>query len=100
MVLIDAVVRLLPAALGDATSPADESFSDGLLEYPQYTRPREFQGMSVPEVLLSGDHARIAAWRREQSRLRTAARRPDLLSDLTDGVQDTAGRSFVPQAVG
>jgi tRNA (guanine37-N1)-methyltransferase len=79
MVLIDAVVRLLPGALGDETSPADESFSSGLLEYPQYTRPREFCGIKVPEVLLSGDHAKIAAWRREQSKLRTQARRPDLL---------------------
>lgn len=79
MVLIDAMVRLLPGALGDESSPADESFSAGLLEYPQYTRPREFRGMVVPEILLSGDHARIAEWRREQSELRTKQRRPDLL---------------------
>lgn len=78
MVLIDAVVRLLPGALGHEASPADESFSAGLLEYPQYTRPREFRGMSVPEILLSGDHAKIAAWRREQSQERTKLRRPDL----------------------
>lgn len=81
MVLIDAVVRLLPGALGDEASMADESFSAGLLEYPQFTRPREFRGMSVPEVLLSGDHAKIAAWRREQSQLRTQKRRPDLLAE-------------------
>jgi len=80
LVLIDAVVRLLPGALGDETSAADESFVDGTLEYPQYTRPREFRGMGVPDVLLSGDHGKIAAWRREQSMERTLARRPDLLT--------------------
>ena len=79
MVVIDAVVRLLPGVLGDDESSADESFSDRLLEYPQYTRPAEFRGMSVPEVLLSGDHAAIEQWRREQARERTAQRRPDLL---------------------
>ncbi len=84
MVLIDAMVRLLPGALGDAESPVEESFSAGTLEYPHYTRPREFRGMTVPEVLLSGDHAKIAEWRREQSLLRTAERRPDLLD--ADGV--------------
>lgn len=84
MVLIDSVVRLLPGALGDETSPADESFSAGLLEYPQYTRPREFRGMSVPEILISGDHAKIAAWRREQSQERTRERRPDLLGPELD----------------
>ena len=79
MVLIDAVVRLLPGALGDPHSAADESFAQGLLEYPQYTRPREYRGMRVPEILLSGDHARMEVWRREQARLRTRRRRPDLL---------------------
>ena len=79
MVIIDAVTRLLPGVLGDAESSVDESFSDGLLEYPQYTRPAEFRGMSVPEVLLSGDHAAIERWRREQARMRTGQRRPDLL---------------------
>jgi tRNA (guanine37-N1)-methyltransferase len=78
MAVVDAVVRLLPGALGKDASADEESFSDGLLEYPQYTRPREFRGMRVPDVLLSGDHARIASWRAEQSRLRTQARRPDL----------------------
>jgi tRNA (guanine37-N1)-methyltransferase len=78
MVMIDAVVRLLPGALGAEDGAADETFADGLLEYPQYTRPREFRGMSVPEVLLSGNHAVIARWRAEQRRIRTQERRPDL----------------------
>jgi len=78
MVLIDAVVRLLPGALGAEDGAADETFADGLIEYPQYTRPREFRNMSVPDVLLSGNHAKIAAWRLEQRLLRTQARRPDL----------------------
>jgi tRNA (guanine37-N1)-methyltransferase len=78
MVLIDAVARLLPGVLGDDQSAADESFSQGLLEYPQYTRPAEFHGMRVPEVLLSGNHAEIARWRAEQARRRTRERRPDL----------------------
>ena len=75
MVVVDAVVRLIPGVLGDEDSTVEESFENGLLEYPQYTRPREFRGMEVPEVLLSGDHARIAAWRREQSVERTEKRR-------------------------
>ena len=79
MVLVDALVRLVPGALGDEMSAANDSFSAGVLEYPQYTRPREFRGMKVPDVLLSGNHGAIAAWRTEQARLRTAARRPDLL---------------------
>jgi tRNA (guanine37-N1)-methyltransferase len=78
MVIVDAVTRLLPGVLGDDESSRDESFSAGLLEYPQYTRPAEFRGLRVPEVLLSGNHAEIAAWRAEQARARTAARRPDL----------------------
>lgn len=100
MVLVDAVVRLVPGVLGDPQSAKEESFSvaggvssdasgqdrtwDGVacLEYPQYTRPRAFRGMDVPEILLSGDHGRIAAWRAEQSRLRTEQRRPDLLSGI------------------
>ncbi len=82
MVLIDAVVRLLPGALGDECSAADESFSGGVLEYPQYTRPREFRGMGVPEVLLSGNHAQVAAWRAEQALQRTRSRRPDLLQTV------------------
>ena len=79
MVVIDAVVRLLPGVLGDDESSHDESFSHGLLEYPQYTRPAEFRGMKVPEVLLSGNHAEIEKWRREQAKLRTEKQRPDLL---------------------
>jgi tRNA (guanine37-N1)-methyltransferase len=79
MVVIDAVTRLLPGVLGDDQSANEESFSAGLLEYPQYTRPAEFRGLKVPEVLLSGNHAQIAAWRAEQARARTRERRPDLL---------------------
>ena len=79
MVLIDVVARRLPGALGSEESLAEESHAQGLLEYPQYTRPAEFRGWQVPEVLLSGHHAQIAAWRRQQSILRTALRRPDLL---------------------
>lgn len=79
MVIIDAVVRLVPGVLGDEQSAQDESFMRGLLEYPQYTRPAEFRGMRVPEVLLSGNHQEIAKWRAEQARLRTLQRRPDLL---------------------
>jgi tRNA (guanine37-N1)-methyltransferase len=79
MVVTDAVTRLLPGVLGGETSADDESFTTGLLEYPHYTRPAEYRGMVVPEVLRSGDHAKVARWRREQSLLRTARRRPDLL---------------------
>ena len=91
MVLIDCVARLLPGVLGSSLSAHDESFSKSmLLEYPQYTRPRTFEGMEVPEVLLSGDHARIATWRRRQSLLITASRRPDLLeqAELTPAERD------------
>jgi tRNA (guanine37-N1)-methyltransferase len=78
MVLVDSIVRLLPGALGAEHGAADESFADGLLEYPQYTRPREFRGMTVPDVLLSGNHKKIAEWRLEQRKERTKQRRPDL----------------------
>src|SRR5262245_46459231 len=78
MVVIDSVARLLPGAIGAEEGAADESFADGLLEYPQYTRPREFRGMSVPDILLSGNHAAIAKWRLEQRKMRTEQRRPDL----------------------
>ena len=88
MVLVDAVVRLLPGAVGDEESIEDESFSHGLLEYPQYTRPRVFKGMEVPEVLISGDHARIEEWRRGESARRTRERRPDLLEEKGQ-TQDT-----------
>jgi tRNA (guanine37-N1)-methyltransferase len=80
MVLIDALARFIPGVLGDEQSPHDESFASGLLEYPQYTRPPEFRGMKVPDVLLSGNHEEIARWRKEQSRKRTKERRPDLLA--------------------
>lgn len=79
MVLLEAVVRLIPGVLGGADSHADESFENGLLEYPQYTRPQSFEGHDIPAVLTSGDHGRIARWRAEQSEALTRARRPDLL---------------------
>ncbi len=79
MVLTDCVARFIPGVLGSAESPEEESFSDGLLEYPQYTRPRELDGRTVPDVLLSGDHAKIRAWRRRESLAATARFRPDLL---------------------
>ena len=79
MVVIDAVVRLIPGVLGNEGSPLDDSFASGLLEYPQYTRPREFRGEAVPEVLLSGNHEAIRRWRRKESLRRTLLRRPDLL---------------------
>ena len=79
MVLIDAVARHIPGALGDEVSPEDESFVDGLLEHPQYTRPAEYKGWTVPEILLSGHHAKIEKWKKEQREVRTRERRPDLL---------------------
>ena len=84
MVIIDAIVRLLPGALGDEDSAKDDSFSEGLLEYPQYTRPEVFRDMKVPDILLSGDHAKIAEWRKQQSLERTKKWRPDLLKDNND----------------
>ena len=77
--VVEAVARLVPGVLGNDASPDEESFADGLLEYPQYTRPADFRGWSVPEPLRSGDHGRIARWRRAQSLARTLARRPDLI---------------------
>ncbi|TET25979.1 MAG: tRNA (guanosine(37)-N1)-methyltransferase TrmD [Dehalococcoidia bacterium] len=82
MVVVDAVVRLLPGVLGSAASAADDSHTSGLLEYPQYTRPPLYKGWSVPAVLLSGDHARIAKWRHEQAIQRTRQRRPELLEKI------------------
>lgn len=79
MALIDCIARLIPGVLGSEDSAKDESFSDGLLEYPQYTRPSDFRGLKVPEVLLSGNHAQIEKWKREQSLLATKEKRPDLL---------------------
>ncbi|MEA3464670.1 MAG: tRNA (guanosine(37)-N1)-methyltransferase TrmD [Thermodesulfobacteriota bacterium] len=90
MVIIDAVARLLPGVLGSAGSAAADSFSDGLLEHPHYTRPAEFMGQRVPEVLLSGNHARIAAWRRSQQLQRTLRRRPDLLDKMQLSDDDIA----------
>jgi tRNA (guanine37-N1)-methyltransferase len=84
MTLIDACVRLLPGVLGAEESLAEESFENGLLEYPQYTRPRAWEGREIPEALLSGDHARIARWRREEALRITSERRPDLLSQEPD----------------
>lgn len=79
MVVTDAVVRLIPGVLGDEGSAVEESFSEGLLEFPQYTRPASYRGMEVPSILLSGDHGKVEAWRREQSVIRTAQQRPDLI---------------------
>ncbi len=81
MVLLDACVRLIPGVMGSQASGADESFEGGLLEYPHYTRPRDFEGRQIPEVLVSGDHEKIARWRREAALRLTAARRPDLLHE-------------------
>ena len=80
MAVLDAVVRLLPGVMGNAASAASESFAEGLLEYPHYTRPQVFEGRPIPEVLVSGDHGRIAAWRRAEARRITAERRPDLIA--------------------
>jgi tRNA (guanine37-N1)-methyltransferase len=90
LIVIDAVSRLIPGVLGDPDGAMDDSHASGLLEYPHYTRPPEFRGWKVPEVLLSGDHGKVAKWRREQSLLRTLARRPDLLenADLTEKEQN------------
>lgn len=82
LVVIDAIVRLLPGALGSETSAVNESFSEGVLDYPHYTRPPELRGMPVPEVLLTGNHAEIARWRREQALEKTRRNRPDLLEEL------------------
>ncbi|MBM4320689.1 MAG: tRNA (guanosine(37)-N1)-methyltransferase TrmD [Deltaproteobacteria bacterium] len=87
-VIVDAVCRLIPGVLGNEQSSSEESFEQGLLEYPQYTRPRVFRGLTVPEVLLSGDHARIRRWRRQQSLIRTRARRPDLFCRLDLDAED------------
>lgn len=88
LILIDAVARLLPGVLGDPDGAADDSHATGLLEYPHYTRPADYRGWIVPEILVSGDHARIAQWRRERSLLRTLARRPDLLENAALSEED------------
>ena len=90
MVMLDAIVRLLPGSLNDAGSAAQDSFSDGLLDWPHYTRPERWQGERVPEVLLSGNHAAIAKWRRKQALARTMARRPDLLEGRALSREDAA----------
>jgi tRNA (guanine37-N1)-methyltransferase len=94
LVVIEAVARLMPGVLGNETSATEESFAAGLLEHPQYTRPAEFRGWAVPEVLRSGDHARIARWRRAQALRRTAERRPDLLAG---GGLDDADRRLLEE---
>lgn len=93
MVVVDAVVRLLPGALGAATGAADESFADGLLEYPQYTKPREYRGMKVPDILTGGNHKHIAQWRLEQRKNRTRDRRPDLWRAWLDKQDETETKS-------
>ena len=90
--------RLLPGALGDPTGALDDSHASGLLEYPHYTRPAEFRGWAVPDVLLSGDHARIARWRREQALRRTFLRRPDMLLQLALSEEDKVFLSKVAEA--
>jgi len=90
MVLIDCLSRFIPGVLGSSESAETESFSDGLLEYPQYTRPAEFRGMKVPEVLLNGNHALIARWRREQSILKTLEKRPELMETVVLDKKDKA----------
>jgi tRNA (guanine37-N1)-methyltransferase len=89
LALIDACVRLLPGVMGKQASGADESFSVGLLEYPQYTRPQSFEGVPIPEILLSGDHAKIAAWRKAEAEALTRARRPDLWAISQKGSKNT-----------
>jgi tRNA (guanine37-N1)-methyltransferase len=90
MAIVEAVARLLPGVIGNAASLEQESHGHGLLEYPQYTRPRDFEGQIVPDALLSGDHAKIAQWRRQQSLERTRDRRPDLLATAALSAQDRA----------
>jgi len=91
--IVDAVARLIPGVLGEADSAADESFSDGLLEYPHYTRPADFRGLKVPEILLSGNHAAIEAWRKAEALKRTVERRPDLRTPTTPGALRTTGNA-------
>ena len=97
MALIDACVRLLPGVMGKLASGTDESFSEGLLEYPQYTRPQEFEGRPIPDILLSGDHARIAAWRQAEAEALTIARRPDLwAARQAKALKSTKSRAKTP----
>jgi len=94
LIVMDAITRLIPGALGDPDGAMDDSHASGLLEYPHYTRPAEFRGWKVPEVLLSGNHAEIARWRRQQALLRTLRRRPDLLEKAPLSEED---RKFLEQ---
>ena len=96
MAIVEAVARLLPGMVGNAASLQQESHGDGLLEYPHYTRPREFEGEPVPDVLIGGDHAKIAVWRRRQALLRTRARRPELLAGQAIAPQDAAWLAAQP----
>jgi tRNA (guanine37-N1)-methyltransferase len=100
MVLVDACVRLIPGVMGKEESGAEESFSAGLLEYPHYTRPQQFEGRDVPEVLLSGHHGRIAQWRRAQAEALTRARRPDLFALYQSGTESCKPGSKKPPADG
>jgi tRNA (guanine37-N1)-methyltransferase len=97
MALIDACVRLLPGVMGKEASGTEESFSDGLLEYPQYTRPQLFEGVPIPPILTSGDHAKVAAWRRTESEALTAARRPDLWAQIPVKVPNRPKRQKTPK---
>ena len=97
LALIDACVRLLPGVMGKEASGTEESFSDGLLEYPQYTRPQLFEGVPIPEILTSGDHAKVAAWRRAEAEALTAARRPDLWAQIPVKAPNRAGRQKTPK---
>src|SRR5690606_4285854 len=99
LVVIDAVVRRQPGTLGSADSLLEESHSDGLLEYPQYTRPAEFRGKKVPDILLSGHHGEVARWRRQQRIIRTAKRRPDLLAGVcvTDEERSIAAKATLTE---
>jgi tRNA (guanine37-N1)-methyltransferase len=97
LVVIEAVTRLVPGVMGNAESGTDESHVGGLLEYPQYTRPAEFRGWAVPEIVRSGDHARVARWRRAQALHRTRARRPDLLADRSLSESDAAALEEFPE---
>jgi tRNA (guanine37-N1)-methyltransferase len=100
LVLIDALARLLPDVLGDPDGAQDDSHASGLLEYPHYTRPPEFRGWTVPEILLSGDHARIARWRREQSLIRTLQKRPDMLAQVQLSNKDELFLTKIREAKG
>jgi tRNA (guanine37-N1)-methyltransferase len=98
MALIDACVRLLPGVMGKESSGTEESFSDGLLEYPQYTRPQLFEGVPIPQILTSGDHAKVAAWRQAESEALTAARRPDLWAQIPTKAPNRARRQKTPKS--